>query len=82
MKQDEFKGDKKLPIISLTGSLERQLIEATIHKIPRWIEGYHLTLMTIIWSAGLIFSVIWRKGTGTGCVFFAYGFPAMVYGFV
>ncbi len=55
MKQDEFKGDKKLPIISLTGSLERQLIEATIHKIPRWIEGYHLTLMTIIWSAGLIF---------------------------
>ncbi|GAK56277.1 putative phosphatidyltransferase [Candidatus Vecturithrix granuli] len=55
MKRNEFKGDKKLPIISLTGSLERQLIEATIHKIPRWIEGYHLTLMTIVWSAGLIF---------------------------
>lgn len=56
MKQYEFKGDKKLPIISLTGSLERRLIETTIHKIPRWIEGYHLTLMTIVWSTGLIAS--------------------------
>lgn len=54
MKHKEFQGDKKLPITSLTGSLERRLIAATIHTIPRWIEGYHLTLMTILWSAGLI----------------------------
>ncbi len=50
----EFKGDKKLPVTSLTGKWERRLIDSTIHSIPRWIEGYHLTLMTVIWSAGLI----------------------------
>ncbi len=54
-KQDEFKGDKKLPIISLTGALEKRLIQSTIHKVPRWIEGYHLTMLTVVWSAGLIY---------------------------
>jgi hypothetical protein len=50
-----FKGDRKAPINSLTGGLEQRLIRSTIHWIPRWIEGYHLTLMTIPWSAGLIY---------------------------
>lgn len=51
----EFKGDKKKPINTLTGALEQRLIRSTIHWIPRWIEGYHLTLMTILWAAGLIY---------------------------
>jgi archaetidylinositol phosphate synthase len=51
----EFKGDRKKPINSITGRLEQRLIHATIRMIPRWIEGYHLTLMTIPWSAGLIY---------------------------
>jgi phosphatidylglycerophosphate synthase len=54
MHNEEFKGDKKLPINSLLGALEKKLIASTVHKFPRWIEGYHLTLMTIIWSIGLI----------------------------
>jgi len=33
---------------------ERRLIDAWIPHFPTWIEGYHLTLMTILWSAGLI----------------------------
>jgi len=52
--QQAFHGDKKLPMNSLLGSLERKLIQATVQKIPRWIEGYHLTLMTVVWSVGLI----------------------------
>ena len=53
-REPEFKGDRKKPINSLTGSLEQRLIRSTIRKIPHWIEGYHLTLMSVPWSAGLI----------------------------
>jgi phosphatidylglycerophosphate synthase len=49
-----FRGDKKLPMNSLLGSLEKRLIASTVTLFPRWIEGYHLTLMTLLWSAGLI----------------------------
>ncbi len=52
---EKFGGDKKLPIKSPLGNLEKKLIGSTIHKIPGFIEGYHLTLMTIIWSIGFIF---------------------------
>ena len=51
----EFRGDRKKTINSITGHLEQRLIRSTIQKVPRWIEGYHLTLMTIPWSAGLIY---------------------------
>jgi hypothetical protein len=50
-----FKGDRKKPINSITGHLEQRLIRSTIERVPPWIEGYHLTLMTIPWSAGLIY---------------------------
>ncbi|MBD3305026.1 hypothetical protein GF339_01580 [candidate division KSB3 bacterium] len=50
----EFGGDKKLPMKSLFAKQEHALIHSTIHLIPRWIEGYHLTLMTILWSIGLV----------------------------
>ena len=49
-----FHGDKKLPMNSLLGRLEKRLISSTVRQFPSWIEGYHLTLMTILWSAGLI----------------------------
>jgi archaetidylinositol phosphate synthase len=49
-----FKGDQKKPINSITGGAEQRLIRATIGMIPPWIEGYHLTLTTLLWSAGLI----------------------------
>lgn len=49
-----FKGDQKKPINSITGSAEQRLIRATIGMIPPWIEGYHLTLTTLLWSGGLI----------------------------
>ena len=53
--EPEFKGDKKKPINSITGALEQRLIRSTIEWVPNWIEGYHLTLMTIPWSVGLIY---------------------------
>jgi archaetidylinositol phosphate synthase len=49
-----FTGDKKLPMTTLLAGVERKFIDANVTGFPRWIEGYHLTLMTIPWSAGLI----------------------------
>ncbi|MCX5638265.1 MAG: hypothetical protein NTX52_11325 [Planctomycetota bacterium] len=49
-----FGGDKKLPMKSLLAGYERRLIDSNVRRFPGWIEGYHLTLMTIPWSIGLI----------------------------
>jgi phosphatidylglycerophosphate synthase len=49
-----FKGDKKLPLKSPLAKAEKRLIDWLTPRFPRWIEGYHLTLTTILWSAGLI----------------------------
>jgi phosphatidylglycerophosphate synthase len=54
MADKAFGGDKKLPMKSLLARHERRLIDSNIHRFPNWIEGYHLTLMTVPWSIGLI----------------------------
>jgi len=54
MSEKEFQGDKKLPMRSFLARGERKLIDAWVPKFPRWIEGYHLTLTTILWAAGVI----------------------------
>ena len=54
MGNQEFGGDKKLPMRTLLAKCERKFIDANVSKFPGWIEGYHLTLMTIPLSAGLI----------------------------
>lgn len=54
MDNKEFGGDKKLPMRTLLAKYERRFIDKNVSKFPKWIEGYHLTLMTIPLSAGLI----------------------------
>jgi len=54
MDNQKFGGDKKLPMRTLLAKYERKLIDSNVSRFPRWIEGYHLTLMTIPLSAGLI----------------------------
>ena len=53
-RQQEFHGDKKLPLKSPLAKVERRFIDCWTPRFPRGIEGYHLTLMTIVWSGGLI----------------------------
>jgi hypothetical protein len=48
-----FSGDKKFGE-SITTKLEKQLVQATVHLIPRWCETYHLTLLTLVWSLGVV----------------------------
>jgi phosphatidylglycerophosphate synthase len=55
-KARSFQGDKKLPLRSPLAKAERKLIDWCVPRFPRWIEGYHLTLMTVLWSAGLVLS--------------------------
>ena len=52
--RSQFHGDKKLPMKTLFSDVEKRFITRLTPKFPRWIEGYHLTLMTILWSLGLI----------------------------
>ncbi len=54
MNNQAFNGDKKLPMRSPLAKYERKFIDSNVSKFPAWIEGYHLTLMTISWSIGLI----------------------------
>ena len=54
MNGQNFAGDKKVPMKSLLAKYERKFIDSNIEKFPTWLEGYHLTLMTIPLSIGLI----------------------------
>ena len=54
MKAQNFDGDKKVPMKSLLAKYERKFIDSNIEKFPAWLEGYHLTLLTIPLSIGLI----------------------------
>jgi archaetidylinositol phosphate synthase len=58
----KFAGDKKIPMTSLLAKPERRLIDFFVPKFPGFIEGYHLTLSTILWSAGMVlFGYLARK---------------------
>jgi phosphatidylglycerophosphate synthase len=39
---------------SLLSPLERRLAAAVVPRIPRWLETYHLTLLTAVWCAGIV----------------------------
>lgn len=54
--ENQFQGDKKLPFKSPLARAERIFIDYWVPRFPKRIEGYHLTLTTVLWSAGLIIS--------------------------
>src|SRR5436309_1557109 len=40
---------------SLLSPLERRMARRVLPHIPRWLETYHLTMLTLAWCAGLVF---------------------------
>ncbi|MCX7049750.1 MAG: hypothetical protein NTX50_30245 [Candidatus Sumerlaeota bacterium] len=54
MADGSFAGDKKKPMRSPLAAIEKWFIQSNVHRFPQWIEGRHLTLLTIIWSFGMI----------------------------
>src|SRR3989344_3927518 len=51
---EKFAGDVKVDN-SWVIRLENRIVQKTIRFVPRWLETYHLTMMTIVWSLGVIF---------------------------
>lgn len=56
MKKKQFNGDKKVEMKSPLARLERSFIDGHVPHFPKWIEGYHLTMATLLWSAGAVFA--------------------------
>ncbi len=52
MLREEFAGASKASV-SFLSPLEKRMARRVLPKIPSWLETYHLTLLTILWS-GLI----------------------------
>lgn len=49
MQQEQFAGANKKNT-SLLSPLERRLTPVILPKIPAWLETYHLTMLTVVWS--------------------------------
>jgi phosphatidylglycerophosphate synthase len=57
----EFAGAHKTNT-SFLSPLERRLASLVIPRIPQWLETYHLTMLTLVWSLGiLVFSFLAAK---------------------
>jgi archaetidylinositol phosphate synthase len=50
----EFAGAHKTNT-SFLSPLERRLAPLVIPRIPNWLETYHLTMLTLLWSAMILF---------------------------
>lgn len=55
-----FAGDKKIGKSLLTNA-ENNLKHWAVPKIPKYIETYHLTLMTVLWSIGIVVLAFYAK---------------------
>ena len=49
----EFAGAHKTNT-SFLSPLERRLAPLVIPRIPKWLETYHLTMLTLVWSLGIL----------------------------
>jgi phosphatidylglycerophosphate synthase len=53
MQNGQFAGASKTNT-SILSPLERRITPLVLPKIPRWLETYHLTLLTLVWSLLII----------------------------
>lgn len=51
--QTAFAGDRKTGR-SLLGPIERRFIDAAVPRIPEPVLSHHLTMLTLVWSAGTV----------------------------
>ncbi len=49
MQHEEFAGAGKINT-SFLSPLERRLAPIVLPRIPKWLETYHLTMLTLVWS--------------------------------
>ena len=53
MTQVQFGGDKKTGKW-IFANLERRMVTWLVPKVPSWLETYHLTMLTLVWSIGIV----------------------------
>ncbi len=53
MEPEPFGGDKK-DGESILGPYEKSFVQRWVTKVPRSIETYHLTMLTVAWSIGMV----------------------------
>lgn len=76
-KAQEFAGDKK-ELVHFLVPYEKKFIDSFLPCIPLQISTVHLTLMTIIWSAGIVMAGYMAKADMrwlwlfSGCIFLQY----------
>jgi len=51
---DPFAGDRKSPMVSPLAGIEKQFIEAWVDRFPPWIQSHQLTMLTVLWTIGVI----------------------------
>lgn len=54
MQNQQFAGATKTNT-SFLSPLERRLAPVVLPRIPRWLETHHLTMLTLLWSALILF---------------------------
>ncbi len=60
MLKEEFGGDKKVgrPLLF---RIEERIVKLLLPLVPKWLETYHLTLLTIVWIVFIIVSSFLAK---------------------
>ena len=53
MTQSQFGGDKKTGKWAFA-NLERRMVTWMVPKVSSWPETYHLTMLTLVWSIGIV----------------------------
>ena len=53
MAQSQFGGDKKIGKWAFA-NLERRMVAWLVPRVPSWLETYHLTMLTLAWSIGIV----------------------------
>ena len=54
MRREQFAGASKASA-SLVSPLERRMARAVVPHVPVWLGTHHLTLLTLLWCAGIVF---------------------------
>lgn len=56
--------DKKAPMNSLLAGVEKRFVTWLTPKFPAWVETWHLTMLTVLWSAGVVvFGILAGEGS-------------------
>lgn len=53
MKDDQFAGDKKKGEW-LLAKVEKRMVRWMVPRVPPFLETYHLTMLTLLWSVGIV----------------------------